>query len=317
MSISVFCRECNKTYRVRDELAGKRGKCAQGHMILIPELAPSDSNPTPRREASANGKKCPSCRTVLKDKVVICVNCGFDLRTGKPLARPMAKKKTGPKMKLIGGIGAVLLIAASLGLYFGFARGGLPSENVPAAKQVVAQKEVADSKAKTESAKEKAEDPKPDTKGKPSESSVSEGKQPSPADKMPDDAVLKKAKDRLGGTWTFVMDADGVIAKGRVVFFPEGLDLILIEFFVFGADKASAFSMTLRGFNDKASPMEIDILDYGAAKADVGKVQLGIVEVKNDELRICIARADLKRPTEFKFHGREGTAYYWILKRAK
>lgn len=36
MSISVFCSGCNITYRVKDQLAGKRGKCPQGHVLFVP-----------------------------------------------------------------------------------------------------------------------------------------------------------------------------------------------------------------------------------------------------------------------------------------
>jgi hypothetical protein len=40
MSIEVFCQACNKTYRVRDEHAGKRGKCKLGHVFFIPRPVP-------------------------------------------------------------------------------------------------------------------------------------------------------------------------------------------------------------------------------------------------------------------------------------
>jgi hypothetical protein len=36
MSISVRCEECAKTYQVRDEMAGRRGKCPKGHAIHVP-----------------------------------------------------------------------------------------------------------------------------------------------------------------------------------------------------------------------------------------------------------------------------------------
>jgi hypothetical protein len=36
MSISVQCDECGKTYQVRDDMAGRRGKCPRGHSITVP-----------------------------------------------------------------------------------------------------------------------------------------------------------------------------------------------------------------------------------------------------------------------------------------
>jgi hypothetical protein len=39
MSISVRCEECGKTYHVKDDKAGRRGRCPQGHSIQVPALA--------------------------------------------------------------------------------------------------------------------------------------------------------------------------------------------------------------------------------------------------------------------------------------
>src|SRR5262245_44013210 len=36
MSIRVRCDECGKTYHVREDMAGRRGKCPQGHHIQVP-----------------------------------------------------------------------------------------------------------------------------------------------------------------------------------------------------------------------------------------------------------------------------------------
>jgi hypothetical protein len=46
MAIKVFCEGCNKTYNVRDDMAGKRGKCPAGHTIAVPvavEASPQSS----------------------------------------------------------------------------------------------------------------------------------------------------------------------------------------------------------------------------------------------------------------------------------
>ena len=48
MSISVHCDECDKTYQLRDEMAGRKGKCPQGHTLYVPapvaSPAPAEEN---------------------------------------------------------------------------------------------------------------------------------------------------------------------------------------------------------------------------------------------------------------------------------
>lgn len=39
MSIGVWCEPCAKSYQVRDEMAGRKGKCPQGHPITVPAAA--------------------------------------------------------------------------------------------------------------------------------------------------------------------------------------------------------------------------------------------------------------------------------------
>jgi hypothetical protein len=44
--INAFCQDCDKKYRVKDDLAGKRIRCPQGHVFLIPNEIPSANKPT-------------------------------------------------------------------------------------------------------------------------------------------------------------------------------------------------------------------------------------------------------------------------------
>ncbi len=39
MPIAVYCQQCGKEYRVKDELAGRRVRCPGGHVLLVPEPA--------------------------------------------------------------------------------------------------------------------------------------------------------------------------------------------------------------------------------------------------------------------------------------
>jgi hypothetical protein len=41
MSIGIHCEECGKTYQVPDKMAGRRGKCPNGHPIVVPMPAPT------------------------------------------------------------------------------------------------------------------------------------------------------------------------------------------------------------------------------------------------------------------------------------
>jgi len=69
MSIGVHCEECDKTYQVPDEKAGRKGRCPKGHPILVPAIAqaeePADENafsfdaespPVGRREQHSSKK---------------------------------------------------------------------------------------------------------------------------------------------------------------------------------------------------------------------------------------------------------------------
>lgn len=80
MAIIVTCT-CGKQFKVKEELAGKRGKCAAcGRVLSVPTLAPSVDPETP---SPSPLRACPTCRVDLQPNAVICLNCGHDLRTGK------------------------------------------------------------------------------------------------------------------------------------------------------------------------------------------------------------------------------------------
>ncbi len=129
MAITAQCGSCNKKFKANDQLAGKRVKCPQcGGAIAIPVPQPVESpgsvaslldeesvpatpvaRPKPKPKPAV-AKKCPSCSAEITAGAVLCVNCGFDLRTGKPVevgsadaAEPGAKKKKKKRKKKYGG----------------------------------------------------------------------------------------------------------------------------------------------------------------------------------------------------------------------
>ncbi len=85
MPIVVGC-DCGKTFRVKDELAGKRVKCSScGKPLFIPLPSASVDKSKPTLSST---KDCSACKKPMPNDAVICVHCGLDLRTGKMLSRP-------------------------------------------------------------------------------------------------------------------------------------------------------------------------------------------------------------------------------------
>ncbi len=151
MSISVVCQQCNKSYRVNDELAGKRGKCPQGHALLIPQLAteakPIDTTATREpattvanvSSSSGRGKECPSCKSKMSLEAILCVECGFDVRKGKKVlpkvergkvaAEPEPEPEAGNRPGMLyAGLG-VMVLATVVAVYFLVVRGPRRNES--------------------------------------------------------------------------------------------------------------------------------------------------------------------------------------------
>lgn len=109
MSISVNCDGCGQRYGVRDEFAGRNFKCKGcGAVVAVPKLqakqdddeymlAPLDDDEpdnatqaVPRRPQSTpvqegEGVTCRNCGASLPLNAVLCVSCGFNLKTGRHL----------------------------------------------------------------------------------------------------------------------------------------------------------------------------------------------------------------------------------------
>lgn len=123
MTIAVECNACQTRFRAGKEHAGRKGKCPKcGGPILIPAAAatvtpakpaaPSAVTATPLRQVpmaqplanpmppnsslmadlldEAAGEplppaRCADCGNVLPAGTVICVNCGYNLRTGQKM----------------------------------------------------------------------------------------------------------------------------------------------------------------------------------------------------------------------------------------
>jgi hypothetical protein len=83
------CDSCGKQYPWKAELAGKKAKCKCGALLNIPAQPQVARSPARAAVAVAvpvdesQGYRCPACKNELNPGTAICVNCGYDLRTGE------------------------------------------------------------------------------------------------------------------------------------------------------------------------------------------------------------------------------------------
>ena len=93
------CPSCGKSFRWKPEFAGRSAKCACGAKLVVPAeapatpgavdvpLAPETKPPALTPPSPGDGEsKCPSCSAALASGAILCVNCGFNLKTGKKLS---------------------------------------------------------------------------------------------------------------------------------------------------------------------------------------------------------------------------------------
>lgn len=115
MSEKVICHGCGKKYKWDEQFAGRKVKCACGavfRMELVTPPAPAESStpkappkpktppPPPKREAgpleladeppappvsATTPSNCPKCDSALQPGAVLCVSCGYHLKTGQSM----------------------------------------------------------------------------------------------------------------------------------------------------------------------------------------------------------------------------------------
>lgn len=109
MAIRATCGSCTSTFKAKDELAGKRVKCPKCKEPMVIGQKPKKRAPAPAAAArpkaksqaidpmeallaeanvgatSQDGPICPDCAAFVSPGAVICVECGFNLDTGKKL----------------------------------------------------------------------------------------------------------------------------------------------------------------------------------------------------------------------------------------
>jgi len=84
MPIPVRC-SCGKTLAVKEEHAGKKVRCPACRAVLE----------VPAPPAAQGGRACPGCGGELAGGAVVCVNCGYDTRTGRKLQAAVPSRQRG------------------------------------------------------------------------------------------------------------------------------------------------------------------------------------------------------------------------------
>ena len=146
MNVELECCRCGKRLRVHPDWAGKKARCpACGAVSVVPAAGPApgtairpadppgpglppasgdaltvepiDSVPPP---AGAGGETCPECGHLMAPGAVICLDCGFNRKTGKQL-RTVSRRIE--RTWHLGGLyaPAVVLVFALLGMVVGTA----------------------------------------------------------------------------------------------------------------------------------------------------------------------------------------------------
>lgn len=151
MSGTFNCSACNRAYPWKPELAGKKARCKCGAVMQVPaslEAAPDEPSldalesaiPPPPADAPplpAAAPQCPACSAQLPEGAVLCMACGYNLRTGqrvttevgaappagapRPPGAPRRIERIEPPGagSLLMAIGvSVLLLLAVVGIFF-------------------------------------------------------------------------------------------------------------------------------------------------------------------------------------------------------
>lgn len=124
---SIACTVCDRKYRWKPQLAGRKMKCKCGQVIVMPiqpddidymfAMAKTENSPT--RQTS----NCPSCGTRLKSGAALCISCGHNLKTGDVVqtainAPAFGAAASAPMEEPVGGIYANAMASRKKALGF-------------------------------------------------------------------------------------------------------------------------------------------------------------------------------------------------------
>ena len=104
MAISVAC-SCGKKLKVKEESAGRKVRCPGcGEAVVVPALSDDDSQEAPGLAEKI--QNCPKCKNELDPGAVLCVKCGFNLKTRKMLTTKFKAQTVSTRYGLLRFIGS-------------------------------------------------------------------------------------------------------------------------------------------------------------------------------------------------------------------
>ncbi len=80
--VRVHCPHCKKAYMVPAEALGRKVPCKGCDARFILQAA-SAAKPAAKAKPKKDDSKCPVCGTPLAPEAVLCVECGFNRKTGE------------------------------------------------------------------------------------------------------------------------------------------------------------------------------------------------------------------------------------------
>ncbi len=104
----VKCGSCQKKLKAHEKLAGKKVKCPGcGAVLKIPQPGSTATAASSAASSAASQREdiplqepkestCPSCRKPLSPSAVLCVDCGYDLRSGRKLQTEIDSEESAP-----------------------------------------------------------------------------------------------------------------------------------------------------------------------------------------------------------------------------
>jgi len=124
MSINVGCA-CGKQFRVKDEHAGRKGKCpACGEVVEIPRAAVNAIEASGDMDLATPAAKprqttCPACGGTISSFAMICEHCKTNLKQAAGL--PAKKRASAAKQSRVGTAPGSPALGIALGLGAGLA----------------------------------------------------------------------------------------------------------------------------------------------------------------------------------------------------
>lgn len=113
--LEVHCGNCGGTFSVSEDMAGLIATCPKCERQVSVPLPESVRQSRPKLQIKKEGtldggKRCPHCSGSMMPDAVICVQCGYDLRTGRAFTEAGAGlKQMKPLLTVLG-----LLIVAGI-----------------------------------------------------------------------------------------------------------------------------------------------------------------------------------------------------------